>query len=155
MDMRAAVLSDIDVSGLPAVNATLNGIATALLITGYIFIRRKRVTAHRNTMIAAFLTSVAFLVCYVIYHYNTEAVTPFRGPSWLKPAYLAMLFSHIVLAMGVPPLSLATLYFAARGPLDRHRRIARITLPIWLYVSFTGVLVYLVLYQLFPGDGPR
>ncbi len=153
--MADHLLSDIDVSGLPAVNAALNSLATVLLVIGYVLVRRKRVTAHRNTMIAAFLTSVAFLVCYVIYHYNTVAVTEFRGPRWIKPYYLIMLFSHIVLAMAVPPLSLTTLYFAARGTIDRHRRIARVTLPIWLYVSFTGVLVYLVLYQLFPGGSPR
>ncbi len=144
----------MSISDLPAINASLNGLATVLLLVGYGLIRKKRKLAHQRVMIAACGVSVVFLACYLTYHFNTQAVTPFRGPASIKPIYLAMLLSHIVLAAVVPVLCGVTLYRAWRGQFEKHRRIARITLPIWLYVSITGVLVYLTLYVIYPaGNG--
>ena len=140
----------MSISDLPAINASLNGLAAVLLLVGYGLIRKKRKLAHQRVMIAAFGVSVVFLACYVTYHFNTQVVTPFRGPASIKPIYLVMLVSHIVLAAVVPVLSGVTLYRAWRGQFEKHRRIARITLPIWLYVSITGVLVYLTLYVIYP-----
>ena len=137
---------------LPALNATLNGIATALLVTGWVLIRKRRIIAHRNCMLSAFGVSTLFLISYLIYHFVVQTTTPFRGPEAWKPVYLIMLASHIILAMAVPPLAGLTLYFAFRDQRDRHRRIARITLPIWLYVSVTGVVVYLMLYHWYPSE---
>lgn len=139
----------MSISDLPAVNASLNGLATVLLVLGYALIKNKRRQAHQRTMVTAFGVSVVFLICYLVYHFNTHAITQFAGPAALKPIYSVMLISHIILAAAVPPLCLVTLYRAWRGQFDRHRRIARITFPIWLYVSVTGVLIYLALYQLF------
>lgn len=150
MDNPGLVMFRWGVSDLPAVNASLNGLATLLLIGGYTAIKKKRVAVHRTCMIAAFVTSIVFLACYVVYHVQTEAVTTFGGPAGLKPWYLTMLASHIVLAAAVPVLATITLYRAWRGQFDRHRRVARIAFPIWLYVSVTGVLIYVVLYQLYP-----
>ena len=140
----------MSISDLPAINASLNVLAAVLLFVGYGLIRKKRKLAHQRVMIAAFGVSVVFLACYVTYHFNTQVVTPFRGPASIKPIYLVMLVSHIVLAAVVPVLSGVTLYRAWRGQFEKHRRIARITLPIWLYVSITGVLVYLTLYVIYP-----
>ncbi len=137
----------MSISDLPALNATLNGLATVLLVVGLTLIKGGRRAAHRNVMVAAFGVSVAFLVSYVVYHVNTEGVTRFAGPAAWKPAYLALLVSHVVLAAAVPPLCLVTLYRAWSGQFERHRRIARVTFPIWLYVSLTGVLIYLILYH--------
>ena len=143
----------MSISDLPAINASLNGLATVLLLVGYSLIRKKRKLAHQRVMITAFGVSVVFLACYVTYHFNTQVVTQFRGPASLKPIYLVMLVSHIVLAAVVPVLCSVTLYRAWRGQFEKHRRIARITLPIWLYVSVTGVIIYLVLYHLYPSPG--
>ena len=140
----------MSVSDLPAINASLNTLAAMLLVAGFMLIRLKHKTAHKWTMITAFGVSVVFLTCYVVYHLNTQVVTEFRGPAALRPAYLTVLFTHVILAATVPPLCLVTLYRAWRGQFARHRRIARITFPIWLYVSVSGVVVYLVLYQIFP-----
>lgn len=137
-------------SDLPAVNASLNALATILLLAGYLQIKRKRRSSHKALMISAFVTSVVFLTCYVVYHLNTQVVSHFGGPPALKPIYFTMLISHIILAAALPPLCLITLLRAWKGQFDKHRRIARITFPIWLYVSVTGVLIYLALYHLFP-----
>ena len=135
------------VSVLPAVNATLNGTAAVLLTAGWLNIRRRNVAAHRACMLAAFAASTLFLVSYVIYHARAASV-PFTGQGWVRPVYFFILITHIVLATVIVPLALTTIYRALRGELWRHKRIARVTLPIWLYVSVTGVLVYLMLHRL-------
>ena len=142
----------MSISDLPTINASLNALAAILLLVGYVLIKRKHRTAHKRTMITAFGVSVVFLACYVVYHLNTQVVTKFPGPAALKPAYLTVLITHVILAAAVPPLCIVTLYRAWRGQLEKHRRIARITFPIWLYVSVSGVVVYLVLYQVFPAN---
>jgi len=133
-------------SWLPEINASLNATATILLSTGYIFIRRRRIAAHRACMIAAFVASSLFLITYLIHHAQVGSV-PFHGAAWLRPVYFGLLVPHIVLAALVVPLALTTIYRAWRGRFDRHRRLARLTLPIWLYVSVSGVLVYVLLYH--------
>lgn len=142
----------MEVTDLPTLNAVLNTIATGLLIAGYDRIRRREIAQHRLCMLAAFGVSVLFLISYVIYHYNVGSV-PFPGQGLARTLYLIMLFTHVVLAAVVPFLAIATLFFAFGGNFARHRRIARWTLPIWLYVSVTGVLVYVVLYLIY-GAGP-
>lgn len=140
-----------DVMMLPAVNATLNGIATMLLVAGFILIKQGNRKAHRAAMLSAFATSVLFLVSYVTYHSLRGGMnTPFGGQGGIRTLYLIILFSHIALAAVVPVLAIITLRRGLAAKYDRHRRIARITLPIWLYVSVTGVLVYLMLYQWYP-----
>lgn len=135
---------------LPAVNATLNGAAGILLTVGFVLIKRKRVVAHRAAMLAAFGVSVAFLACYLTYHLQTGARTPFGGTGVIRTVYFTMLISHILLALVIVPLILTTLAFALRGRFDRHRAWARWTFPLWYYVSVTGVLVYFFLYQWWP-----
>ena len=136
-----------DVSALPALNAFLNGTSAVLLTVGYVFIRRKQVTAHKTCMLTAFGVSSLFLVSYVIYHYHAGSV-PFQGTGFLRPVYFTILISHITLAASIVPLALITIYRAWSERFDKHRRIARWTLPLWLYVSVTGVVVYWMLYQL-------
>jgi uncharacterized membrane protein YozB (DUF420 family) len=133
-------------SRLPAINAALNGMATVLLSSGYVLIRRRRIAAHRACMIAAFAASSLFLITYLIHHARVGSV-PFHGAALLRPVYFGLLVPHIVLAALVVPLALTTIYRAWRGRFDRHRRLARVTLPIWLYVSVSGVLVYILLYH--------
>jgi putative membrane protein len=135
------------IADLPALNATLNAAAACLLATGWVFILRRQVLRHRACMIAAFVASAAFLTSYLIYHFNVGSV-PYRGQGALRVAYFIILVTHVVLAAMVPPLALVTLSRALSRRFDRHRAIARWTLPIWLYVSVTGVLVYLMLYQI-------
>lgn len=147
----AAARGGYDVSALPAVNAFLNGTSAVLLSAGFVFIRRKHIAAHRACMLSAFGVSALFLVSYLVYHAQAGSV-PFQGRGWVRPVYFALLLSHIVLAAVIVPLALTTIHRAWTGRFDRHRRIARWTLPIWLYVSVTGVLIYLMLYQL---DAPR
>ena len=130
----------------PAFNATLNALCGLLLITGYIFIRQRKIFAHRVAMTAAFLTSTAFLISYLIYHYQVGSVR-FTGQGWIRPVYFSILLTHTVLAAAVLPMALVTLSRALAQKFDRHRRIARWTLPIWLYVSATGVVVYWLLYH--------
>lgn len=130
---------------LPALNAILNAIAAGWLVAGYVLIRRGRRRAHRFAMIAAFATSVLFLVSYLVYHAQAGS-RPFTGQGWIRPVYFAILLSHALLAAAVPPLAIVTLTRGLRARYGAHRRIARRTLPIWLYVSVTGVVVYLVLY---------
>jgi uncharacterized membrane protein YozB (DUF420 family) len=139
---------DFSVSSLPLVNACLNGIATVLLVVGYGFIRRGRMMAHRRTMIAAFATSVLFLVSYVIYHAHAGS-RPFPGQGPVRAIYFAILISHVLLAAVIPPLAGVTLWRGLRGRFDRHAAIARWTLPLWLYVSVTGIVVYVMLYRIY------
>ncbi|MFM7244205.1 MAG: DUF420 domain-containing protein [Planctomycetaceae bacterium] len=135
---------------LATTNAVLNSMATVLLVAGWVLIRRGHVAAHRAAMVAAFLTSAVFLACYLAYHYVVGHV-PFRGQGAIRPVYFAILISHILLAVAVPVLALRMFFLAWRGRFDAHRRLGRITLPIWLYVSVTGVVIYLMLYHWFPG----
>lgn len=136
-----------DVSALPALNAFLNGTSALILTMGYVFIRRKQVTAHKTCMLTAFGVSSLFLISYVIYHYHSGSV-PFEGTGFLRAVYFTILVSHIILAASIVPLALVTIYRAWSEQLGKHRRIARWTLPLWLYVSVTGVVVYWMLYQL-------
>jgi uncharacterized membrane protein YozB (DUF420 family) len=143
------------VHDLPAVNASLNGLSAIFLTAGYIFIRRNNQTAHRNCMIAAFVTSIIFLICYLTYHTYLGVVlhrgpTRFLEPQWFRPVYLVILLTHTVLAIVIVPLVLVTLYRARRQNFAAHKKIARWTWPLWMYVSVTGVVVYLLLYQIFP-----
>jgi uncharacterized membrane protein YozB (DUF420 family) len=143
---------------LPAVNATLNGVSTVLLIWGRVHIRRQRITAHRKCMLAAFVTSAVFLASYLTYHiglayYLHRGPTIFRDPAWFRPIYLGILLTHTVLAAAIVPLVIITLVRGLRGRFDRHKKIARWTWPLWVYVSVTGVLIYLLLYQVFPQRG--
>jgi uncharacterized membrane protein YozB (DUF420 family) len=131
---------------LPAINATLNAISAALLMYGYTLIRRKRVSAHRRTMIAAFVASALFLVSYITYHAQVGSVR-YQKTGAIRTVYFSVLLTHTVLAALVPFLAAITLYRGLTAKYDRHRRIARWTFPIWLYVSITGVIVYLMLYQ--------
>ena len=131
---------------LPTVNALLNTASATLLTAGFVFIRRRRVAAHRACMLGAFAVSVMFLVCYVVYHAYAGS-RPFAGRGWIRPVYFVLLVSHIVLAAAIVPLALTTIYRGLSAQLDRHKRLARRTLPIWLYVSVTGVIVYLLLYH--------
>lgn len=131
----------------PAVDATLNAASAVLLACGFFFIRHKNVRAHKACMLSALATSVLFLACYLTYHYF-HGVTRFPGHGFIRSFYLALLGSHTVLAIVIVPLVLTTLYRAWRQRFDQHRRIARWTLPLWLYVSVTGVAVYWMLYHL-------
>ena len=139
----------ITLHDLPTVNAVLNGTAAILLVWGYTLIRRKQIAQHRRVMLSAFAVSCVFLTCYLIYHYNVGSVK-FPRPGWVRNVYWTILFTHTVLAVTVPVLAIITLNRALRGRFDKHRRIARWTFPIWLYVSVTGVIVYLMLYHIYP-----
>ena len=138
---------------LPHLNALLNGLATVLLLAGYVLIKRRRETAHKRTMIACFVVSTMFLACYLVYHALAGSRKfPDDAPDGVRYAYLTILLTHVVLAMAVPPLAISTIVM---GLLDRraaHRRLARWTFPIWMYVSISGVAVYVMLYQIFPPD---
>ena len=131
---------------LPAVNATLNAISGTFLLIGWLLIRARRHEAHRLAMLAAFATSTLFLVCYVIYHAQVGSVA-FTRQGWVRPVYFTILITHIILAAVTLPLAFMTLSRALRQNFARHRAIARWTLPIWGYVSVTGVLVYVLLYH--------
>jgi len=137
----------ISVHELPAVNAFLNASAAVLLVWGYILIRRHRQQTHKRVMLAAFATSCAFLVCYIIYHVQVGSVR-FQHPGAIRAVYFTILATHTVLAACVPPLAIITLRRGLSARFDKHRAIARWTLPIWLYVSVTGVVVYLMLYKM-------
>jgi uncharacterized membrane protein YozB (DUF420 family) len=137
----------IEVRDLPAINATLNASAAILLVWGHTLIRAKRIQQHRRVMTSAFCVSILFLICYLIYHAQVGSV-PYRGTGVLRGIYLSILLTHVVLAATVPFLASITLYRGWKGNYAKHRRIARWTFPIWLYVSVTGVIVYLMLYQL-------
>jgi uncharacterized membrane protein YozB (DUF420 family) len=137
-----------DLSFFPALNATLNGVSAVLITTGRLFIRSKKVALHRACMVAAVGTSTLFLASYLYYHAHVGSVR-FPGQGWVRPAYFVLLISHTALAAVVVPLVLLSLTAALRRRFDRHRRIARWTFPIWLYVSVTGVMVYLILYKIY------
>ena len=134
-------------SDLPLLNALLNALAGVLLVIGYVLIRRKRIRQHRAVMISACVVSTLFLTSYVIYHANTGS-RPFTGQGPIRVVYFVILITHVVLAAAVPPLAVITLSRGLRARFDRHVAIARWTLPIWLYVSVTGVIVYLMLYRM-------
>ena len=136
------------IADLPAMNATLNGVASTFLIAGYVFIRNGRRDAHRLCMLSALTTSALFLVSYVVYHANAGSVR-FQGTGVIRAVYFAVLVPHIILATTILPLALITTARGLRGDFVRHVRIARWTLPVWLYVSVTGVIVYVMLYQLY------
>ena len=137
----------MELSSLPTLNAALNSASAFFLTIGYLMIRQRRIDAHRACMLAAFATSGLFLVSYVIYHVNVGSV-PFTGQGALRTVYFIILVSHVCLATLILPLAVVTLSRALRGQFDRHARLARWTLPLWLYVSATGVVVYLMLYKL-------
>ena len=140
------IFSAID---FPTLDAILNGTSAILLTLGYISIRRKKIRAHQCCMLAAFTTSCIFLACYLWYHAH-HGVTHFTGQGIIRTLYLMLLGSHSILAAAIVPLALVTLYRAMRGWFGQHKKIARWTLPIWLYVSITGVVVYWMLYHLYP-----
>ncbi|MGC9951647.1 MAG: DUF420 domain-containing protein [Bryobacteraceae bacterium] len=137
------------VHDLPTLNAALNALAAILLVWGYTLIRRKRIQTHRKVMIAAFVTSSVFLVCYIVYHVQVGAKSMhFLGTGAIRTAYFTLLTSHTILAATVPVLAIITLSRGLGGRFEQHRKIARWTLPIWLYVSVTGVVVYMMLYHM-------
>ena len=140
----------MSVTDLPAVNASLNALSTVFLMLGFLFIQAKRPLAHRNCMMAALATSAIFLACYLYYHFTVRAMTKFAGEGWVRPVYFFILITHIILAVAIVPLILVTVVRALRERFDLHRKIARWTWPLWMYVSITGVVVYLMLYQFFP-----
>jgi uncharacterized membrane protein YozB (DUF420 family) len=146
---QAPIRADDHISGLAAVNAFLNATSAILLSAGYLFIRRKKVTAHKICMVSAFGVSCLFLVSYLIHHYLVGSI-PFPGQGWIRPVYFTLLVSHISLAALIVPLALTTIYRALNGQFGKHVKIAHWTLPIWLYVSVSGVIVYVMLYQLYP-----
>jgi len=138
----------IDYNIFPVINATLNGASAVLITTGRLLIARKRVRLHRAFMIAAVATSSLFLASYLFYHAHVRSVH-FPGEGWVRPVYFTILISHTLLAVAVVPLVLLSLNHGLRERFDRHRRISRWTFPIWLYVSVTGVVVYVMLYQIY------
>jgi uncharacterized membrane protein YozB (DUF420 family) len=138
----------VGIADLPAVNATLNGLAAIFLVAGYVSIRRGRWDLHKRCMLGALATSTVFLITYVIYHLNAGS-RPFPGQGPIRIVYFAILISHVVLAASIVPLALTTAARGLRSQYGRHVRIARWTLPLWLYVSVTGVVIYLMLYQLY------
>lgn len=137
----------VPIAYLPASNAGLNAASAILLVAGYFFIRRRMATGHKRCMLSAFGTSAAFLLGYLTLRYFA-GMTRFTGQGWIRPVYFAILISHTILAVAIVPLALVTLSWGWMGRYDRHMRIARWTLPLWLYVSVTGVLVYWFLYHL-------
>jgi putative membrane protein len=140
---------------LPAVNGSLNGLSAVFLSAGYFFIRRKNINAHRNCMIAAFVTSTLFLACYLTYHFYLayalhRGPTKFTDPAWFRPIYLTLLTTHTFLAVVIVPMIFMSLSRALKQRYELHKKIARWTWPLWMYVSVTGVLIYFLLYQIFP-----
>jgi uncharacterized membrane protein YozB (DUF420 family) len=148
--MTALVIAAAGVHPLATTNAVLNAVATVLLIAGWSFIKRGKVRAHRAAMMSAFAVSTVFLACYLTYHALVGHV-PFRGEGGVRTVYFAILITHIILAVFVPILALRMFFLAWKGRWDAHRRLGKITMPIWLYVSVTGVVIYAMLYHLFPG----
>jgi len=137
----------IALAELPAVNAALNGTTALLLSSGWVMIRRRRIAAHQLCMLSAFGVSTLFLASYLYYHAHA-GLRHFQGSGWIRPVYFAILISHTVLAAAIVPLAVVTVAFGLSERFPRHRRIARWTLPLWLYVSLTGVVVYVLLYRL-------
>jgi putative membrane protein len=145
----------VSIFDLPAANATLNALSAIFLTFGFIFIKRGNKIAHRNCMISAFVTSIIFLACYLTYHgylaiFLHRGPTHFLNPQWFRPVYLTILGTHTILAIVIVPLILRTLWLAKNERFEAHKKIARWTWPLWMYVSVTGVVVYLLLYQIFP-----
>ena len=137
----------IDYTVLPAVNATLNAISGIFLLAGYVLIRRRRINAHRNAMLGAFASSTVFLISYLVYHAHAGS-RPFTGQGPMRYVYFTILISHVILAAAILPLAITTLSRGLRGRYVEHKRIAKWTFPAWMYVSVTGVIVYLMLYQM-------
>ena len=140
---------------LPLINAILNSCSALLLLAGYVAIKRDQKERHKRCMVSALITSTLFLTCYVIYHVGMQRVygsahTRFVDPAWFRPWYLALLASHLLLAIAIVPMVLMTVYHAIRGNFEKHRKIARWTWPCWMYVSVTGVVIYLLLSRIFP-----
>lgn len=142
----------IDIADLPVVNATLNAISFVILVTGYAMIKRKRVTAHKRCMIAAFGVSILFLTSYLTYRFAGQE-KHFGGTGWIRPIYFFILITHVTLAASVPILATWTLVLGLRERFEKHRRLARITFPIWVYVSITGVIVYFMLFVIYKPAG--
>ena len=138
---------------LPTINACLNGTSFVLLVLALVFIKRKNVAAHKACNLAAFASSIVFLVCYLTYHAQVGSVK-FQGQGWVRPVYFTILVSHTILAATVPVLAIITLRRGFRMDVERHRKIAKVTLPIWMYVSLTGVVIYVMLYHLYPARMP-
>ena len=136
---------------LPAVNASLNALSATFVVAGLVFIKRGLQKPHAIMMISATVSSVAFLVTYLIYHYFAHS-TPFGGEGWIRPVYFFILISHIVTSILVVPLVFSTLFFAVSKRFDKHRRIAKLAYPVWLYVSVTGILVYVILKRYVPNE---
>ena len=136
----------MDISILPTVNASLNALSAVFLTIGYVFIKKKVVTAHKISMLSACLTSALFLVSYLYYHAH-HGITHFQGQGAIRTVYFTILVSHTILAVVIVPLVVITLTFAFKGNYMRHKAIAKLTLPLWLYVSVTGVIVYWILYK--------
>ncbi len=136
------------VQDLPTLNASLNSVATALLLSGYIAIKKGQRELHKKIMVAALVVSAAFLTSYLIYHYHVPS-KKFPDLGWIKTLYLVILIPHIILAAAMVPMILKTFWHAFRGEWDKHKKIAKITFPIWMYVSVTGVIVYFMLYRWF------
>lgn len=132
---------------LPTLNAILNSISAVLIVTGYCLIRARRIEAHRKVMLAAFTTSTLFLISYLVYHAQVGSVH-FQGTGAIRIVYFTILLTHTILAAVVAPMVIVTLFRGLKGRFEKHRKLARITLPIWLYVSVTGVVVYAMLYHL-------
>ena len=143
------MFSEEFLSFLPTLNGSLNAIVSVLLVCGWVFIKRKREAAHKACMLAATALSALFLASYLVYHFN-HRMTAFPGTGWSRPLYFTILITHVTLAAANLPLVIITLRLAIKGELERHKKIARFTMPIWLYVAMTGVLVYLMLYVWFP-----
>ena len=138
----------IDYSVLPAVNATLNATSGIFLLTGYVLIKQRRINAHRNAMLAAFTSSTLFLISYLVYHYHVGS-HPFGGQGIIRPIYFTILISHVILAVVILPFIISTLTKGLRAQYVRHKRVAKWTFPLWMYVSVTGVVVYVMLYQIY------
>ncbi len=137
----------MELTSFPALNASLNATTAALLVTGWVLIKKNRREAHRWTMVAAFLCSALFLACYLYYHFHVGSVR-FQKTGWIRPVYFTILLTHTILAVLVLPLILRALYLAAKDRFEEHARAARWAFPVWLYVSVTGVTVYWMLYRL-------
>ncbi len=134
-------------------NACLNGLSSIFLLVGYVMIKKGRQIAHRNCMIAAFTTSTVFLIGYLTYHYHAGS-TRFLEPQWFRPIYLTILLTHTILAVVIVPLILMSFHRAIKARYELHKKISRWTWPLWMYVSVTGVVIYLLLYQIFPQKKP-
>ncbi|MBI3450019.1 MAG: DUF420 domain-containing protein [Acidobacteria bacterium] len=142
----------IPYAALPHLNAALNATSLVLLTAGFTFIRLKKIAAHRACMLSAFVVAILFLISYVVYHYHAGS-THFPGTGIIRPVYFFILTTHVILAASIVPLAIVTMRRAFKGQIDRHKSIAHFTLPLWMYVSVTGLIVYAMLYHLYPPAG--